>query len=117
MPMIALSAQTFDPIGHVILNAEIGGGLETLSRRITKTATLGGGAFLNDFGFSDSDRDFNFMIKRVTEDQLAVLKRLTKLYSLVNCATPDGMFSGAIENLAIGQEVKIKFIVQEKLSE
>ncbi|MBF0140069.1 MAG: hypothetical protein HQL74_07300 [Magnetococcales bacterium] len=112
--MISLTARVYDPDGWVVLDvapAET----RTKQRRVTKTGTLDGGQYIDDLGFSPSDVDFVFKINTITEAQAAVLDRLVSMYSLVNCSTRDGFFSGVIQKVAFADKAVITFMVKDKI--
>ncbi|MDY0164513.1 hypothetical protein [Desulfobotulus sp.] len=61
------------------------------SRRVSRTATLDGGAHVNDMGYASADRT----IKVSTETRhLEWLSRVAKMYGEIRVSTEEGLFFG-----------------------
>jgi len=116
MPSITIFANEFDTEGSVTLFPLPGADLDTVGRRVTKSGTLDGGAFINDLGYSDSDRDFEFVIPRFTKTQLDTLKTMVRTYSSLSLACSEGVFTGTVDRLTAVKDMKIRFRVLEKTS-
>jgi len=114
---IAFAPRTYDPIGHVLINADRkGSSIGELSRRVSRTATLDGGCAIYDTGLSHADRTFT-VAARVDAAAEAALKRLQAYYSLIGIAMPDGYYQGVIERLqCVDGYCTIRILVKELLS-
>lgn len=115
--IIALSTPTFDLAGHVVINPLPGTGDSEIRRRVSRVATLDGGAAINDRGFSDGDRDLVYTWKSVSREHNDQVARLVALYARVHVATPSGFFLAAPESFTPGsRESSIRLLVIRKLS-
>lgn len=116
--MIGLAAQVFDLNGAVILErtdaeSETAG----ISRRVQRTATLDGGAVINDTGYAAADRTLKIVAEQVGEAVFAAVARLVRSYSQIVVATRDGVFVGAPDNLRIdGGRLVLSVLVTEEIS-
>jgi hypothetical protein len=63
------------------------------TRRVTRIATLDGGAAVNDFGSTDADKTMVLVWDTVDKALEAAVARLVRLYSRLNVSMPDGVFS------------------------
>ncbi|MEJ1390066.1 MAG: hypothetical protein RPU34_04100 [Candidatus Sedimenticola sp. (ex Thyasira tokunagai)] len=70
--------------------------LEDVTRRVTRTATLDGGSFTTDLGYSDSDRDIIITLKSPSESRIATVHNLLKNYSMVFLSLSDGCFNAVL---------------------
>jgi len=81
--------------------------------RVSRTATLDGGAVLDHRGFSDGDRALKIeaFIDETTADNLWYMSRNE---TLLNIACREGFFTGAISEIKIdGGRLKMTFLVKE----
>lgn len=84
--------------------------------RVSRSATLDGGAVIVHSGFSHGDRTIK-IIATVSEDDAETLLNIHQTETLVCISIKDGFYLGAIELLDInGGQVKMTFLIQEKLS-
>lgn len=93
--MIGIAAPSFDPFGWFVVDTVNGQSSDTaaLSRRVTRTATLDGGAVVNDQGYSPADRTILVQFDAGTsEDVVEGMRRLLRLYSSVVLTMADGCF-------------------------
>jgi hypothetical protein len=92
--MIAtISTPTYDLDGHVTLNVrEEDSDLGQTARRVTRVATLDGGAVVNDFGFSYADK--TLVLSWLAEDEALDdnLDRIVRLYNRLYLSSPHGVF-------------------------
>jgi hypothetical protein len=65
-----------------------------VSRRCTRTATLDGGAVVDDSGYSAADRSHTVKTRDDTGELAAWAERIVKTYSTVGIATRYGYFIG-----------------------
>jgi hypothetical protein len=96
---IAISTHLFDLNGDVVLQnvSPFGAGLERLSRRVNRQATLNQSAFLDDLGFSDSDRTIVVSIDDLTSEQAAVLKNIVRNHATVYLSKWDGCYNATLQ--------------------
>lgn len=114
---IILSAPSADVNGTVKFKYA---GRETdiysLSRRVTRTATLDGGSVTNDLGFTHSDRTFN-VSAALSPDQQDLVSRLLRTYPTLMISVQEGLFLGAIEvNNVTGNVSVLQILIKEKLT-
>lgn len=116
MMFASLCSKVFDPIGFIRLNAEPDSELLSVSRRISRTATLDGGVMLVDNGYAPGDQTLTIN-SQLTRAQEAIVSRLIQIYPELTLATPTACFLGAVETYSMTRGVaKIKFLVKEKIS-
>lgn len=111
-----ISAPTADTSGYIelpVLPAQTSG---PVARRVTRVATLDGGAVLNDFGFSDADRTIELRWPATDAAREAAVARLVTLYQTVVVVTRAGAFRAAPETYTPGAESSLRLLVIEKLS-
>jgi hypothetical protein len=112
--MIALS--TIEAGDCIVLNIDREPVREN-TRRLSRTATLDGGAVITDSGWSDADRSFEFSVKQVPDYLRDALWAMYLGESRVHLACPEGVFAGYLQRIRIaGADVTVSFMVQEKLT-
>jgi hypothetical protein len=99
MKRVFISTPTFNINGAVCLKLADASELKTNARRISRTATLDGGALIVDGGFSDADRTFAVNYQDLSEADELALWEIFKDYPLVTMSTDEGCFSVAIETM------------------
>lgn len=95
---IVLAAPVYDPAGWLELRTVDRSGSDTaaLSRRVTRTATLDGGASVNDAGYSPADRTVLLNLDPTTDaDTVEAVRRLLRIYSTLLLSMRDGLFYAA----------------------
>jgi hypothetical protein len=86
-------------------------------RRLSRTATLDGGAVITDGGVTDADRSIDFTAIQVSEDARETLWVMFQNQDLVHLSCPEGVFSGYLQRVKItASGVSIGFMVYEKLT-
>lgn len=114
---ISISSALFDPDGHLLVDIESGGSrLDYLSRRISRSATLDGGAYVVDNGYSAADADFTIVFKPLSPAQRATIERLITLHSELIISTDRGCFLGHIDNFREAPQT-LRFLVKKQLNE
>lgn len=117
MMIVTLAAPQFDMEGFVILKPTGDSRLGDTTRRISRVATLDGGAVAVDYGFSDADRTVTVQAIGVTRDEHAALLRLQKTFGMAVLCCESGCYYGAIQSLQqIANGIGITFLVTEKLA-
>ena len=87
------------------------------SRRLSRTATLDGGAVITDGGVTDADRSFDFTAIQVPEEIRETLWAMFQSQDLVHLSCPEGVFSGYLQKVRITtSDVSLSFMVCEKLT-
>ena len=100
MMLVSLSALEFDPLGSRLMRQDARTALDnnTGQRRVSRTATLDGGAVLYDTGYAPADRTIRISTGL---EHLEFLQRMVKLYSLVRVVTDEGHFIGAPQGWSV----------------
>ena len=116
--MIYLAAPTFDLSGLLALpRGRLDDPLD-LSRRVSRTATLDGGAELTDLGFTHADRTLRVMVPHVTRADAERAAYLLENYPTLMVATAAGLFLAAPEGMSVrGGTLNLTLLVTEKLSD
>jgi hypothetical protein len=87
------------------------------SRRLSRTATLDGGAVITDGGVTDADRSFDFSAIQVPEDVRETLWTMFQSQDLVHLSCSEGVFSGYLQRVKVtASGISIGFMVYEKLT-
>lgn len=115
MPDFSLAALTYDPDGCLELSfAQPGEGIDDRARRVGRVQTLDGGVAVSDGGMVHGDRTF-VLRARVSASQRDTLKHLYESYSQLRCATRDGLFLVANDDLKFtGNLATLRLLVIEK---
>jgi hypothetical protein len=117
-PHIGITSKLFDFAGHFIFRPDpIRTRTSAISRRISRTATLDGGATIVDNGYTPSDATFELVPDIETKELIDGLKRLVMLHSEIIVSTADGVFLGAVSNVDETNKIKLTFLVKSKISE
>lgn len=114
---ISISSVIFDPAGHLL--AEIDpeqSGLDYLSRRVSRTATLDGGAYVVDNGYTASDATFTIVFKNLAPHDRATIERMVTLHSELIVVTNRGAFLGHIDEFR-EEPPTLRFLVKKQLNE
>lgn len=108
---ICIGTKLYDLDGHVeLLGVQDPASLE-LSRRVTSTATLDGGAFVSDTGYSAADRVFNYALKDNDKAYLDNIVRIAKLHSRLILCIAEGAFEVVIKAVFYSNGViRISFV-------
>ncbi|MDD2927060.1 hypothetical protein [Rhodoferax sp.] len=112
-----LTTTTFDPLGVVTLDCVPEQTLGETRRRMSRVATLDGGAVFNDGGYSEADRTIQLRWVPKSAEQEAAVARLVERYARLQVSTRRGVFLAATEAYAPGAtESSLSLLVVEKLS-
>ncbi len=96
--MIGISTLTQNTAGAVTFETEKPTFLREASARVSRSATLDGGAVVNHLGFSHGDRTLR-ITANVGETVANALWAIFILGVMVNVATDEGAYRAAIETL------------------
>ena len=102
MQKTSLLSVTFDPAGVVDLDVAADTSFGAPRRRMSRVATLDGGAAFNDSGYSEADRTIKLSWQVTSEAQENAVERLLTLYATLHVSTPRGFFLAAPETYTPG---------------
>jgi hypothetical protein len=115
--MIGIAAQVYDDQGARIFESATEQNNRQGSRRLSRTATLDGGVWINDGGYCDGDRDFTVQELNATIEAIEFAQRVVESYNLVTISTDHGVYSAAPSTYEVSDGgVTMKFLVKEKLT-
>lgn len=108
----------YDPDGvmqfRLLPSSELG--TRTGSRRVSRTATLDGGAEVYDTGYSAADRTFSLDLL-TNGAGAAWVERIVRTYALIRVSCRDGVFTAVPESWANeGRTVKLTLLITEELA-
>lgn len=93
--MISLSATTYDPSGCLVLKTRARNAHQG-ARRGSVTATLDGGAYVYDGGYSVADQTLTATLRRPSREQLVALQYLVAYYGTIVLCCETGAFSALL---------------------
>lgn len=118
--MIIITSKVFDAQYSPLVLHEIPGSSNTRSaaRRLSRSATLDGGAVIDDAGFSDGDRTLTVALQEPSGHTYDALKAFIEGDGAQRIATRDGVFEGGILRITEqgGKLITFGFLVETKLS-
>ena len=91
---IGLAARTFDPEGAFMLPWRDGTETDSISRRVTRTATLDGGAAISNRGYSPADRTVTLSLEGQPLAVVERVRRLLRLHGNITVSLRDGAYLG-----------------------
>lgn len=87
-----------------------------IARRVSRTATLDGGAIIADYGYTDADRTLT-VEGIMTFEQYQQLGEMVGIYPLLTLACREGLFQGAIQTMSrTADGARFTFLVGERLA-
>lgn len=114
---VTLTAIEFDPLGVVHLDVLPDTNFGQIRRRMSRVATLDGGAVVNDFGYSEADRELSLTWTPKSRAQQQAVARLVQTYPQLRVATREGLFRAAVESFDPGaSESTLTLLSLEKLA-
>lgn len=114
--MISISTITADTSGSVIFKELPGSKLFDKEARVSRTATLDGGVYINHSGYADGDRTLR-LLARVTEASWAAITHIFETAALVMVSMSDGVYTAAIESLQRdGTKITLNILINDKES-
>ena len=88
-----------------------------LEPRISRTATLDGGAVIASSGCSHADRTLLIYADNVSAKAEAALRRITAQAAIVTMANSEGVFTGAISRFSCKYgKLEFTFLIKDKLT-
>jgi len=114
--MISICSPVFDVDGCIAVEPTNTDGMADFTRRVTRIATLDGGASFNDFGYSDSDRLLIIEWTPLNDEQSQNAARMVKSYGRLIISNSEGCFVGAPESFSKNEEtVLINILVERRI--
>ena len=115
--MISFCANLFDYTGDYRFEPDMqNSDFSIASRRVSRTATLDGGALIVDNGYSASDATFTISLPRLTFDERCALLDTIRSHSYIVLSCKVGCFLGVVEKADEAQGFKIRFLVSKQLN-
>lgn len=115
--ILTINAPQFDIDGHVIAEGVDPAGLDGFSRRVSRVATLDGGAAINDFGYSVADRTLTITWRPRNLAQVENIRRMVQSYGRLIVSFSDGCFLGAPEQFTPNDDnISLTVLIEERLN-
>lgn len=118
--MVIITSRLFDAEHSPLVLHETPGSsnLRSTTRRLNRTATLDGGAVIDDAGYSDGDRTLTVALQEPSGHTYDALKAFIEGDGAQRIATRDGVFEGGILRITEqgGKLITFGFLVETKLS-
>ena len=112
-----LSTTEYDPLVPVHLDVLPSSDLGTTTRRVTRTATLDGGAAFGDFGFTEADRTIVLRWRQRSAAQEESVRRLVSTYTRITVSCAAGLFLAAPQAYTPGaEESRLDLLVERRLT-
>lgn len=90
--MIFLSPLQFDPFGPLSVEPLPDSDITTIERRVSRAATLDGGASFTDTGQWAADRTFTLRWRLASEAELRQAQRMVRLFPRLRFTSTEGVF-------------------------
>ena len=116
---IGIATLTYDPDGARIINQRPDTELSNNngSRRVSRTATLDGGAAIVDGGYSAADRTYLVRTRDDSGDIATWAERIVKNYSNILLSTRLGLFRGVPKRWWVdGEHVNIEILIRSEIA-
>lgn len=104
---------------HVFVKASLESDFAYLSRRINRTATLDGGAFIADNGYTASDGTIKIVIdaSNNSTQTAETLALIIQQFGMVTVASKHGIFLAAFDSITPSKnQLSVKFLIKSKLA-
>ena len=112
--MISISTVLPDTSGNVVINNDSASNLGDKTARVSRTATLDGGCYINHSGFTDGDRTLS-VVGRISSAQEVVLKNIFEEHTQVFVSIKDGLYLGTIPSMtAVNGSLKMSIYLKQK---
>jgi len=113
--MISISTTTFNETGNVIIHESGNSKLNDKEARVSRSATLDGGVYINHSGFAVGDRTLGVRSSRISLIDTAVLTMIFEQYTTVLIALHDGLYLGTISKMtAENGHLKMTILLEQK---
>lgn len=119
MATVVVSAPVYDVLGSLrFTRLDSSTELDNGQRRVTRTATLDGGATVFDGGFSHADRVLTVAVSPFSEAQLTQVKRLFQTYPTLTVTCREGGYQCAPEQYSVSSTtMTMRFLIIKDLTE
>jgi len=115
--LIHLTTPTFDLDGALTIAVLPSSDFGETRRRMTRIATLDGGAVFNDAGAAEVDRTITLQWRPQSAESEALIARLVRLYSSVRLSCRSGVYRAAPESYkTTPAQSTMTLLVAEKLT-
>lgn len=116
---VSICSTRCNPLGDLLLQASEDSQFNFLARRLTRTATLDGGAVIADNGFSAADGTFKIIVdpQHNSATLYSAVVALIKTAGLVTVSARDGLFLAALQNVTNDKTVlTINLLIKSQLA-
>lgn len=114
--MITLRVPEYEARGNIKINELADSKLLDSTRRVNRRATIDGGVFLDDLGFSHGDRTFDIKSQETLENSER-LRELQRNYRIYECVTSEGVFLGTISDIRSKEGIlTLQFLIKNKVN-
>lgn len=114
--MIGISTTTYDLDGTRVFQNTETSETQKITRRVSRVATLNGGAVLDDGGYAAGDRTIELKQARASQDDIDFCNYVLKNYATVILSCPEGAFVCAPSQVDVDRrtgELKATYLVKE----
>lgn len=109
---LSISTQTADPFGSITLEIDATAtNLGDTSRRVSRVATLDGGASIIDGGYTVADRTITVDLTGQDRETVDTLRYLFQTYSELVVLTEEGAFLATPERITSGTSPRMTLLV------
>jgi hypothetical protein len=113
MYVLSITKTTADADGMIKFKPSVKSEFKSGALRASRSATLDGGAVIDNQGFSNGDRTFNVLADLGIADALKIWEWFTDA-EFLQVATEDGVFYGLIDQCKLDHgQANFRFLVQE----
>lgn len=115
--IVSLCSHLFDYAGDHRLDVDMSkSDFSSLSRRVSRTATLDGGALIVDNGYSVADATYIISIPDLSAAARSALLATLQRHSLIILSCKTGCYQGVVEQVDESQGFIIRFLVKSQLN-
>jgi len=116
--IISLCSALFDYAGDHLLDVDMSkSDFSFTSRRVSRSATLDGGALIVDNGYTPSDATFSLSLPDITLAQRAAVLKTIQTHSLITVSCRAGCFAGVVDKVDESGGFKINFLISRDLTQ
>jgi len=113
--MISISkiTQSTESNAAVIIREKAKSKIKNAAARVSRSATLDGGAVIEHLGFSDGDRQLD-IFARIDESMSSNVWSIFTGETFINISTADGFFYGVIDRLKVDNgDMQMTLLIKE----
>lgn len=119
--MISICARTFDLVGDFLFTnyfiSIASDDIDKITRRVTRTKTLDGGAYINDNGYTPSDKEVAITIMHQTKAQSLLLRDLVANHGEVTISRNNEVLLCVPESYTFNSgNVRMRFLAKSSIS-